>query len=372
MISSSKPLESEPPPLAHIESVTTQALPALGDTDFVIVHSQSDPTAATLISPDLCVCDDCLAELLDPDDRRYRYPFINCTNCGPRFTITRDIPYDRPLTTMADFPMCPDCLREYEDPLDRRFHAQPNACAVCGPKVSFLWGEGRGAGGEVEDDLVGDEAIVAAQAALADGNIVAVKGLGGFHFACDATNDQALRTLRERKGRVDKPFAVMARDIETVRTFAHLDDQEQALLTSRQRPIVLLRKRPDSPLSDLVAPGNNFIGVMLPYTPLHVLLFEEPTQYVRSTQQQHAAVLVMTSANRSNEPIARQNDDVLVGLPAMADAVLAHNRDIHVHCDDSVVRVFEGAELPIRRSQRLCALSGEAAISGPADPGRGR
>ena len=280
--------------------MTTQALPTLGDTDFVIVHSQSDPTAATLISPDLCVCDDCLAELLDPDDRRYRYPFINCTNCGPRFTITRDIPYDRPLTTMADFPMCPDCLREYEDPLDRRFHAQPNACAVCGPKISFLWGEGRGAGGGVgegrgagsgvEDDLDGDAAIVAAQAALADGNIVAVKGLGGFHFACDATNDQALRTLRERKGRVDKPFAVMARDIETVRTFAHLSDQEQALLTSRQRPIVLLRKRPPStlgqvqcsassgqahaPLSDLVAPGNNFIGVLLPYTPLHVLLFE--------------------------------------------------------------------------------------------------
>ncbi len=270
-------LASEPPPLAHIESVSTFALPALGDTDFVIVHSQSDPNAATLISPDLCICDDCLRELLEPDDRRYRYPFINCTNCGPRFTITRDIPYDRPLTTMADFPMCPECQAEYEDPLDRRFHAQPNACPVCGPRVSFLWGEGRGAGGEVEDDLVGDEALVAAQAALVDGKIVAVKGLGGYHFACDATNDQAMRTLRERKGRVDKPLAVMAHDIETVRTFAHVDEQEQALLTSRQRPIVLLQKRLDSPLSSLVSPGNNFIGTMLPYTPLHFLLFEGAT-----------------------------------------------------------------------------------------------
>ena len=375
-------LEADAPPLAHIESVVCKALIPQGDGDFVIVHSRDVDAANTLISPDLCICDDCLRELFDPDDRRYRYPFINCTNCGPRFTITRDIPYDRPLTTMAGFALCPDCQREYDNPRDRRFHAQPNACEGCGPKLEFLWGvlrqaeqPGHGAKGEA----LADDAIALAQRTLADGNIVAVKGLGGFHLACDATDDEAVAVLRERKGRVDKPFAVMARDIEMVKTFAMVNNEELALLTSRRRPIVLLSKQEDGPLSNLVAPGNDYVGVMLPYSPLHYLLFEEGVEKQDSgnrgsrpspsslegthgsgqAAQGNAPVsrfpfpypLVLTSANLSNEPIVKDNNEALERLVGLADAFLMHDRDIHVHCDDSVIRVFQGAELPVRRSR---------------------
>lgn len=328
-------LINHPPPLAHIVSVEVKAVEPRGDTDFVIVESEAQAGAHTLISPDLAVCDDCLRELFDPTDRRYRYPFINCTNCGPRFTIIKDIPYDRPLTTMAGFALCPDCAREYGDPLDRRFHAQPIACPVCGPRLQLVVREG-----ETWREAEGDP-IRGAQQLLIGGRVVAVKGLGGYHLACDAASDLALATLRERKGRVDKPFAVMVRDLAAARVIAEVDDDERALLGDRARPIVLLRAAVDSPLSTLVAPGNDSIGVMLPYTPLHHLLLADLA----------APALVMTSANFSNEPIIKDDDVALEQLPALADAILLHNRPIHVHCDDSVVRVFDGHESPIRRSR---------------------
>ncbi len=328
-------LTGNPPPLAHIVAVTTTLEPTRGDADFVIVESEAQAGAHTLISPDLAVCADCLRELFDPRDRRYRYPFINCTNCGPRFTIIRDVPYDRPFTTMAGFTLCPDCEREYRDPLDRRFHAQPIACPTCGPRLRLVVRKG-----EAWVESPGDP-LANAQTLLAQGAVVAVKGLGGFHLACAAESDAALAVLRERKGRVDKPFAVMARDLAAARRIAAIDADEQALLESRERPIVLLAAAPAGPLSRWVAPGNDSIGVMLPYTPLHHLLLAEPG----------LPVLVMTSANFSNEPIIKDDDVALEQLPALADAILLHDRPIHVHCDDSVVRVFAGSESPIRRSR---------------------
>jgi hydrogenase maturation protein HypF len=339
-------LANEAPPLARIERVTVEEIPVNGYTQFAIRHSQAQPGAFQPISPDMRICDDCLRELFDPTDRRYRYPFINCTNCGPRFTIIRDIPYDRPNTTMAVFEMCPDCQAEYDDPLDRRFHAQPNACPVCGPQVE-LWvrhplsvTDSRVA----RPEFRGDEAVDAARAMLAERNIIAVKGLGGFHLACDATSEAAVALLRERKGRVDKPFALMAFDLETVEGFCYVNEQERALLTSRERPIVLLRERQDSPISALVAPGITDLGVMLPYTPLHYLLLAPGLPCV---------ALVMTSGNYCEEPIATDNDEALERLSGLADAFLLHDREIHARCDDSVTRVFSrgGVELPLRRSR---------------------
>lgn len=346
-------LVDEAPPLAHIEEVVAVPMARQGDPDFVIVASTAQPAAATLISPDLCVCDDCLRETLDPADRRFGYPFTNCTNCGPRFTIITDIPYDRPLTTMAAFPMCPACQREYDDPRNRRFHAQPNACPVCGPQV--WWEEGRGARGE--GCVATGGALDAARAALAAGWIVAVKGVGGFHLACDATDDAAVARLRDRKGRVDKPFAVMAADLAAVTRIAHVDDDERRLLTSRERPIVLLRKRADGPLrtggplSPGVAPGNNYIGVMLPYTPLHHLLFTPAAAPLAPRPSPPTPYLIMTSGNLSDEPIVKDNDAARTKLAALADGFLFHDRVIHMHCDDSVVRVVGGQELPVRRSR---------------------
>ncbi len=337
-------LIANPPPLAHIEEVTTIAIAPLGEREFTIVHSHAG-AANTLISPDLSICDDCLRELLDPADRRYRYPFINCTNCGPRFTIIRALPYDRPLTTMADFPLCPACQQEYEDPYNRRFHAQPNACPVCGPQLEFCWSEGQ----TFPDRLPADQstdAISQVQTLLAQGGIVAVKGIGGFHLACDAINDHAVQTLRQRKGRIDKPFAVMARDVETVRQIADISAAELALLTSRERPIVLLAKKRDSPLSEWIAPGNRYIGVMLPYSPLHYLLFSPSAQSAAPS-----AVLVMTSGNHAAEPIVKDNEAAVEWLASLADAFLLHNRSIHVPCDDSVLQLFDGYEAPIRRSR---------------------
>ncbi|MDX2030242.1 MAG: carbamoyltransferase HypF [Blastocatellia bacterium] len=324
-------LES-PPPLSHLEEVTVEEIPATGDDRFLIVGSESAPGAHTLVSPDIAVCAECLRELLDPGDRRYRYPFINCTNCGPRFTITKEVPYDRPRTTMAEFTMCAPCRREYDDPLDRRFHAQPNACAECGPRIEFVNGETRERG---------EAALLAVQRLLRAGGIAAIKGIGGFHLACDARNDESVARLRERKGRGDKPFAVMARDLATARRFAEIDDREAALLTGRERPILLLRKRLPEPLSTRIAPGNDYIGVMLPYAPLHHLLLDDEA----------LDALVMTSGNLSDEPIAKENDEALERLGALADAFLLHDRGIHVSCDDSVARIFEGHELPIRRSR---------------------
>ncbi|MCP4308208.1 MAG: carbamoyltransferase HypF [bacterium] len=322
-------LVAEPPPLAHIDAIDRRDIEPTGESDFVIVESRRDDNASTLVSPDLEVCADCLSEMNDPANRRYRYPFINCTNCGPRFTITRETPYDRPLTTMASFLMCDTCQAEYDDPADRRFHAQPNACADCGPHI---W---------LEKDALQpfDDVIAASRAAIAAGEIVAVKGIGGFHLACDARNADAVATLRQRKHRTAKPFAVMAADLVTAEQIADPADAERTLLTSPQRPIVLVAESATSGLDAEVAPGNSHLGVMLPYTPLHHLLLEP------------GDVWVMTSANYASEPIVKDNTEARAKLGELADTLLLHDRAIHVHCDDSVVRVAAGAELPVRRSR---------------------
>ncbi|WP_374686201.1 carbamoyltransferase HypF, partial [Promineifilum sp.] len=322
-------LRDELPPLARIDSLEASERPANGFTRFDILASRAEAGAFQPISPDMAVCPDCLRELFDPADRRYRYPFINCTNCGPRFTIIRDIPYDRPLTTMAAFPLCPDCAAEYADPLDRRFHAQPVACPVCGPR---LWLERAG------DDAppAGEDALQAARALLSAGRIVAVKGLGGFHLACDANDAAAVEELRRRKLRVDKPFAVMLPDIESARRHCRLSAAEEALLLSRARPIVIVARRPGSPLARALAPGQDAVGIMLPYTPLHHLLLERAPGFPEA--------LVMTSGNLSEEPIAYTNAEARERLGGLADALLLHDREIQTRCDDSVMRVIEEEE----------------------------
>lgn len=337
-------LRDEAPSLSHIDEFSASFKAASGFRSFEIIHSEVVEGAFQPISPDVAICPDCLRELFDPKDRRYRYPFINCTNCGPRYTIIKDIPYDRPKTTMAPFAMCPDCEREYKDPADRRFHAQPVACPVCGPQVTF---ERLNVGTLASSD----GAITETCKALEDGEIVAIKGLGGFHLACDATNAQSVQELRNRKLRVDKPFAVMMPDIETVEQHCFVGDEERELLLSSARPIVLLKRRPESTIVEEIAPKQEWIGVMLPYSPLHYLLF---------TNYQFTA-LVMTSGNLSEEPIATNNDEAHELLSNLADAFLMHNRDIHIRCDDSVVRVFQNNHqssfinqksiYPIRRSR---------------------
>jgi hydrogenase maturation protein HypF len=333
-------LRDELPPLARIDRLDSTARSPNGFTDFLIHASQVEAGAFQPISPDMSICPDCLRELFSPNDRRYRYPFINCTNCGPRFTIIRDIPYDRPLTTMAGFPLCPDCAAEYHDPLDRRFHAQPVACPVCGPRI---WLEGAGL-----PELSGEEALQATRDLLRRGRILAIKGLGGFHLACDAADPAAVDTLRQRKLRVDKPFAVMMPDLATVERHCHVSEDEAALLQSRARPIVILQRRVGSPLAAGLAPGQDNLGVMLPYTPLHYLLLEPGPGFPEA--------LVMTSGNLSEEPIAYTNDGARERLAGLADAFLLHDRPIHTRCDDSVLRVVAPPGqtpqlMPIRRSR---------------------
>ena len=339
-----KLLRENPPPLSHITSIESKKIATKFENDFHIAKSETQTDKNTLVSPDVSVCDDCLHELFDENDRRFRYPFINCTNCGTRFTIIKDIPYDRPKTTMSIFQMCKSCQSEYDNPLSRRFHAQPNACQKCGARV---WFQVRTNGGsERVDDIFGEDAILAAQKVLCSGGIVAVKGIGGFHLACDARNDTALLTLRERKGRVDKPFAVMCRDLATAESLVEINEAERKLLVGKERPIVLLKKKAENDLSEFVAPGNKFLGVMLPYSPLHHLLLNSIKEKFR-----FLGVLVMTSGNFSNEPIIKDNNEALEKLLHLADAFLLHDRDIFVQCDDSVIRVFENYELPIRRSR---------------------
>lgn len=326
-------LPMEAPPLARITAVAVHEIPCNGDADFRIVASDHTAEVHTLISPDVAICDDCLHELFDPADRRYRYPFINCTNCGPRFTIVRDIPYDRPRTSMTVFPLCPACQAEYDDPLNRRFHAQPNACSECGPRVE-LWDK---SGGRVECR----DPIAEAAAGLHAGLVVAVKGLGGFHLAVDATNSAAVALLRERKRRVEKPFAVMVPDLVAAQEICHIDAAASAVLQSSSRPIVLLPKKQPEQLSPGVAPFNRYLGLFLPYTPLHYVLLAEGG----------FKALVMTSGNLSEEPIAIDNHEAITRLNGLADYFLVHNRDILLRCDDSVVRVSHGITRQLRRSR---------------------
>ncbi len=345
-------LRDEAPPLSRIDEFSASYGPLSGFTSFEILHSEAIPDAFQPISPDVAICKDCLRELFDPNDRRYRYPFINCTNCGPRFTIIQDIPYDRPKTTMARFPMCPDCAREYADPTDRRFHAQPVACPKCGPRVWLEHLES----GVVERSAEDEAAIRETRRLLGAGGIVAVKGLGGFHLACDATNPDAVTELRRRKLRVDKPFALMMLDLAVVEQHCFVDHAERVLLESGARPIVLLKRKPDSQIAREVAPGQDWVGVMLPYTPLHYLLFADSLEPGSSV----LPPLVMTSGNLSEEPIATDNAEARLRLAPLADAFLMHDRDIHIRCDDSVVRVFADASdistaapsiYPLRRSR---------------------
>ncbi|HSG45667.1 MAG TPA: carbamoyltransferase HypF [Anaerolineales bacterium] len=328
-------LSSEAPPLARIDQITAEDVPVDGFTSFDIRHSTAIEGAFQPISPDVAICTDCERELFDPKDHRYLYPFINCTNCGPRFTIIKDLPYDRPATTMAEFPLCEYCRKEYEDPLNRRFHAQPVACPVCGPIVQLRNSSTNNSTLSSIDLRL--PAILNARKRLREGKILAVKGLGGFHLACDARNAKAVKELRRRKGRVGKPFALMMADKKTVERYCELNEAEHALLTNKDKPIVLLAKRASAGLSDELAPGMNTLGIMLPYTPLHHLLLNQTDPTLG--REPAPPVLVMTSGNFSEEPIATDNQDALERLASLADSFLIHNRDIHVRCDDSVVRV---------------------------------
>lgn len=343
-------LRAELPPLARIDSLEAVERSPAGFTQFEILHSEAQPDAFQPISPDVSVCPDCLREMNDPADRRYRYPFINCTNCGPRFTIIQDIPYDRPNTTMAAFEMCAECRAEYEDPTNRRFHAQPVACPHCGPKIWLEEFPLRANGKRTVLIHLGEDGLQRARHLLAEGKILAIKGLGGFHLACDATNPVAVAELRRRKLRVDKPFAVMMADLTAVRRYCRVSEAERALLQSPERPIVLLERHAVSSIAREVAPGQRTLGVMLPYTPLHHLLLQRAKEFPEA--------LVMTSGNLSEEPICIGNIEARTRLAGLADAFLMHDREIHVRADDSVVRVLphpvptsDSATYPLRRSR---------------------
>jgi hydrogenase maturation protein HypF len=320
-------LPAEAPPLARIERVAVEPAPVTGESGFAIVASPAAGPPSAAVSADTATCAECLEELFDPDDRRYRYPFVNCTNCGPRFTIVRGVPYDRPLTTMAGFAMCPACAAEYEDPGNRRFHAQPNACPACGPRARLV-------GSDAEDP------VAAAAEALRGGAIIAVKGLGGYHLACRADDERAVAALRARKHREDKPFALMAPTLTAARALVELGATEEALLVSRERPIVLARRRPEAAVAAAVAPRAPELGVMLPYSPLHHLLLADV-----------GVPLVLTSGNVSDEPIAYRDDDAQERLAGIADGFLVHDRPIQTRTDDSVVRAVGGRPLMLRRSR---------------------
>lgn len=325
-------ISEKTPILAKITEMTAGDCPTGGFDAFAIVKSEKGKTRSTMISPDVSVCEDCLCEMLDPSDRRYRYPFVNCTNCGPRYTIIADVPYDRPKTSMKSFAMCPACQAEYDDPGNRRFHAQPNACPVCGPSVTLF--DNRQTRISVADPILKTAKLLKA------GHVLAIKGLGGFHLAADAENPGAVAKLRQGKLREEKPFAVMSYDLERIRRFAHFDEDEKALLVSFRRPIVLLKKKPGNPLAEAVSPRNRYFGVMLPYTPLHCLLLKE-----------NFTALVMTSGNISSEPICIDNGDAFDRLSGIADFFLMHNRDILLRSDDSIVRVAAESERFVRRSR---------------------
>ncbi|WP_098958163.1 carbamoyltransferase HypF [Pseudonocardia sp. N23] len=354
-------LRDEAPPLAAIADVGWADVPPEPDRDapFRIVASRAGDGAATAVPADVAVCDDCLRELFDPVDRRHRHPFITCTNCGPRFTIIRALPYDRPDTTMADFELCHRCAAEYHDPADRRFHAQPVACPDCGPSLWFTDGQGPAEG---RDRVTGaDAALASAQRAIGSGRVVAVKGIGGYHLACAAHDESAVADLRSRKARGGKPFAVLVRDLDVARRYAEIDSAEAAVLCSPARPVVLVRRRRGAPVAHGVAPGSPLLGIVLPYSPLHHLLLAP----VPGADAPAPEAVVLTSANRSDEPICFTTEDAANRLPALCDGVLDHDRPIHVPCDDSVVRVVDGHELPIRRSRGYAPLPVDLRLDGP-------
>lgn len=324
-------LSADPPPLAVVERISSRAVPPTGETGFTIARSTAGGERGALVSPDVATCEDCLREMDDPADRRYGYAFTNCTNCGPRFTIVEDVPYDRPNTTMAAFVMCDDCAREYHDPGDRRFHAQPVCCPACGPRLRLL----DRAGGPIAGPPL-EKAVEL----LREGKVLAVKGLGGYHLAAVAACEPAVAALRSRKHREDKPFAVMVSGLAGARRLCEVGEAEERLLTGGSRPIVLLRRHGDAKVAPSVAPGSRWLGLMLPYTPLHHLLL-----------RRLEAPAVLTSGNVSDEPIAYRDDEAVARLGGIADAFLTHDRPIHMRTDDSVLRVFRGGELPIRRSR---------------------
>jgi len=319
------------PVLARIRSVQKSEIALEGGNKFLIRESEKNQAVSTQVSADAATCPDCLKELFDPQDRRFRYPFTNCTNCGPRFTIIEKIPYDRPYTTMKVFKMCSECEAEYHNPEDRRFHAQPNACPKCGPELVLLDANGK----RIKGDPIRNAIML-----LKKGKIIAIKSLGGFQLAVDARNQRAVKTLRDRKIREDKPFALMAPDLESIKKYAEVSDAEADLLLSPERPIVLLKKLPGQKLASSVAPNQKNLGFMLPYTPLHHLLMQESKM-----------ILVMTSGNLSDEPISYQDLEAKKRLKRIADFFLTHNRRIHIRCDDSVVRVFEKDIYPLRRAR---------------------
>lgn len=323
-------LHASPPPLAVIQTIEVIEIPPTGTTSFHIRESKREGESITLIPVDTAVCSRCRDEMADPHDRRYQYPFTNCTHCGPRYTIIEDLPYDRPLTTMKKFPLCPDCQEEYENPADRRFHAQPVSCPHCGPRLSLLGPEGI-----IETESPLQKAIEL----LKSGAILGIKGIGGYHIACDATSTEAVTKLRQRKHRPDKPFAVMMPDIETIRGFCHTNALEESILTSPQSPIVLLERKRNPLLAAEVAPDNDRLGVMLPYAPLHLLLMKE------------FLALVMTSANLSEEPLISKEEELTGMLGSIFDAALTHDRPIAHKCDDSIVKIIIDKPVMLRRAR---------------------
>lgn len=324
-------MKSRPPRLAKITGIITTRRPSNGYINFQIIKSNPTGEKGTLISPDMAVCNDCRREIFDPADRHYRYPFTNCTNCGPRFTIIRDVPYDRERTSMSDFLMCHECRHEYQDPGDRRFHAQPNACPNCGPRVTLVDRTGRELTGHWEANF---------KQLITGGKIIAVKGLGGFHLACNAKCGETIEKLRRRKNRPYKPFAVMCRDLTTVKKYCRVNEQEARRLTSPEAPIVILERREDSCLPGSLAPNTNTLGVMLPYTPLHLLLFDTELE-----------IMVMTSGNASDLPLEKDNRRAMEQLGSIADFFLLHDREIHNGCDDSLVRIIKNQLHFYRRSR---------------------
>ena len=322
------------PPLSVITDIKSKRIETQNSSIFEIIHSSRNKSTSTLISPDVAICDDCLKELFDPNDRRFHYPFINCTNCGPRYTIINNIPYDRPYTSMKDFNMCPDCQAEYDDPTNRRFHAQPNACPKCGPQVQLF---------DSSHNLQNvEDAITTTREKLLEGNIVAIKGLGGFHLAVDATNNNVVQKLSKLKGRHEKPFAIMIRNIHDLEKYCFVNDDEIQILKSTISPILLLKRKTNIQIAESVAPGNDYLGIILPYTPLHHALFDELD-----------TPLIMTSANISDEPICIENNEAFERLNGIADYFLIHNRDIYLRSDDSVAIHLANKLRYLRRSRGI-------------------